>query len=303
MEELEKSIEAITISNNGRLPNIILSGDFNLSSIDWETNQAINSKSVEIANNNAFIQMVTEPTRGNNILDLLFTTNPALVEHIEIHPGMSDHNIVITDVNLRARTVRVTKKPRKVHLFKKADMGSLNKDIEQDLTRYLEDENIENKTTEDLWQFFKETITKAVTKHVPQKTIGGKQHIPWINTHIKRLIRRRQRRYNAAKKHKTTKSWALYKAMKDLVKKTMNEAHENYIRNILNIEDNCETSTKQSLGKKFWKYIKSRKKDNMGISPLKNKSGEEVIDSKGKAEILNQQYDRVFTDEDLNTIP
>ena len=150
-------------------------------------------------------------------------------------------------------------------------MGSLNKDIEQDPTRYIEDKNIENKTTEDLWQFFKETITKAVTKHVPQKTIGGKQHIPWINTHIKRLIRRRQRRYNAAKKHKTTKSWALYKAMKELVKK-------------------------------FWKYIKSRKKDNMGISPLKNESGEEVIDSKGKAEILNQQYDSVFTNEDLNTI-
>jgi hypothetical protein len=40
----------------------------------------------------------------------------------------------------------------------------------------------------------------------------------------------------------------------------------------------------------------------MGISPLKNESGEEVIDSKGKAEILNQQYDSVFTNEDLNTI-
>jgi hypothetical protein len=182
-------------------------------------------------------------------------------------------------------------------------MGSLNKDIEQDLTRYLEDENIENKTTKDIWQFFKETSTKAVTKHVPQKTIGGKQHVPWINTHIKRLIRRRQRRYNAAKKYKNTKNWALYKAMKELVKKTMNEAHENYILNILNIEDNCETNTKQSLGKKFWKYIKSRKKDNMGISPLKNESGEEVIDSKGKAEILNQQYESVLTDEDLNTIP
>ena len=59
----------------------------------------------------------------------------------------------------------------------------------------------------------------------------------------------------------------------------------------------------KELVKKFWKYIKSRKKDNMGISPLKNESGEEVIDSKGKAEILNQQYDSVFTDEDLNTIP
>ena len=30
----------------------------------------------------------------------------------------------------------------------------------------------------------------------------------------------------------------------------------------------------------------------MGIFPLKNESGEEVIDSKGKAEILNQQYDQ-----------
>ena len=34
------------------------------------------------------------------------------------------------------------------------------------------------------------------------------------------------------------------------------------------------------------------KKDNMGIFPIKNESGEEVIDSKGKAEILNQQYDQ-----------
>jgi hypothetical protein len=44
--------------------------------MDWETNtvqdnpqygQAINSKLVEIANNNDLIQMVTELTRGNNI--------------------------------------------------------------------------------------------------------------------------------------------------------------------------------------------------------------------------------------------
>ncbi|CAC5390918.1 unnamed protein product [Mytilus coruscus] len=89
--------------------------------------------------------------------------------------------------------------------------------------------------------------------------------------------------------------------MRDLVKKTMNEAHDNYVRQILNLED--EENTKPNLGKKFWKYIKSRKKDTMGISPLQNNFGEHIIDSKGKSEILNTQYDSVFTTEDTKNMP
>jgi hypothetical protein len=114
---------------------------------------------------------------------------------------------------------------------------------------------------------------------------GGKQHVPWITTHIKRLIRRRQRRYNAAKKHNTNKNWKKYKEMKNLVRKTMND---NYVRQILNHDEDRKNS---SLNKNFWKYIKSRKKDSMGISPLQNLSEEYIIDNKGKAEILDKQYD------------
>jgi hypothetical protein len=59
------------------------------------------------------------------------------------------------------------------------------------------------------------------------------------------------------------------------------------------------------MDKKFWQYmyIKSRKKDTINIAALINSSGEEVIDSKGKADILNQQYDSVFTDENMLEIP
>ena len=59
------------------------------------------------------------------------------------------------------------------------------------------------------------------------------------------------------------------------------------------------------LSKNFWNYIKSRKKDShiMGISPLQNLSGEYIIDNKGKAEILNKQYDSIFTDENLEQTP
>jgi hypothetical protein len=50
-------------------------------------------------------------------------------------------------------------------------------------------------------------------------------------------------------------------------------------------------------------HLVRRKKDSVGISPLQNEKGEHVIDSKEKAEILNSQYNSVFTTEDLNNIP
>ena len=67
--------------------------------------------------------------------------------------------------------------------------------------------------------------------------------------------------------------------------------NDNYVRQILNHDEDRKNS---SLNKNFWKYIKSRKKDSMGISPLQNLPGMYIID--GKAEILNKQYDSVFTD-------
>ena len=81
--------------------------------------------------------------------------------------------------------------------------------------------------------------------------------------------------------------------MRNLVRKTMNEALDNYVHQILNHDEDSKNS---SLSKNFWKYIKSRKKDSMGISPLQNLPGMYIIDNKGKAEILNKQYDSVFTD-------
>jgi hypothetical protein len=53
--------------------------------------------------------------------------------------------------------------------------------------------------------------------------------------------------------------------------------------------------------KPFWKYVKSRKQDNIGVSPLK--SNEQLVDdSKGKADILINQFKSVFTREENKTL-
>jgi hypothetical protein len=51
---------------------------------------------------------------------------------------------------------------------------------------------------------------------------------------------------------------------------------------------------KDNNSKKFWKYIKSRKQDTMGIGTLKNY---DVLaeTAEQKAEMLNSQFTSVFT--------
>jgi hypothetical protein len=49
-------------------------------------------------------------------------------------------------------------------------------------------------------------------------------------------------------------------------------------------------------------YVKSRKQDNIGVSPLKS-NGQLVNDSKGKADILINQFKSVFTREENKTLP
>jgi hypothetical protein len=115
VESLITSLTRLTHSNN--LPNIILSGDFNMPYIKWKRddsnnfqiktnnnyNMEINNKFVEALEENCLNQAVTEPTRQHNILELVLTTNPSIIENIFVEDGMSDHKIVITDINIKPK--------------------------------------------------------------------------------------------------------------------------------------------------------------------------------------------------------
>ena len=54
--------------------------------------------------------------------------------------------------------------------------------------------------------------------------------------------------------------------------------------------------------KPFWKYVKSKKQDNIGVSPLLEK-GSLIVDSKAKAELLLKQFVSVFTPPSKTEMP
>ena len=59
------------------------------------------------------------------------------------------------------------------------------------------------------------------------------------------------------------------------------KTYSDYVSNLLDSTTNPDLPT---LGKRFWSFIKSMKKDKVGISPLKkNGKGEAVYDGRKKA--------------------
>ena len=68
------------------------------------------------------------PTRLSNILDLLCSTSPCLVKSILAYPGMSDHSVIVPEVNMKARLGKKT--PRQIYIYGKGDMNAVKKDMD-----------------------------------------------------------------------------------------------------------------------------------------------------------------------------
>ena len=101
LENLNSSLDRLKNTNS----NIYIAGDFNLPGIDLdlgitEFNSRFKSQHdrfLDILNDHNLCQIVKEPTRGSNILDLFLTNNPSLIIKQSNLPalGDSDHDITL----------------------------------------------------------------------------------------------------------------------------------------------------------------------------------------------------------------
>ena len=164
-------------------------------------------------------QVVREPTRENNILDIMLVTSPGRCVDIQVNPGVSDHDAVC--LTYEGRVKINNKKPRTVFLFKRADMSSLK----EDLKLYEQGDFIAHLGTGDINHNFKMAQSAMIKKHIPQRIITQNHRLPWVTASIRRITRRRRR---ARKKARITNKAADWKRSKELDKETkiqLKEAH------------------------------------------------------------------------------
>ncbi|XP_063442405.1 uncharacterized protein LOC134722713 [Mytilus trossulus] len=294
LNELQKSLEKARTNGN---TNVILSGDFNCPDIIWETattlgpDREIQQGLDDIAETYNLTQIHTMPTREGNLLDLVFVTNPTLVKSLNNVPGISDHDIIIPDLETKVHHQKNL--PRKCYIYKKAKWDQISIDLKHTLEE-IKEKHHQGAEVHQLWDTFKSQLQKTMNTNIPNKEIRSRNNIPWIKHKQRKLLKKKQRLYKQARK---TNKRSNYRSFQKECTKQLRKAEYEYVNQII-FEGLNNNDTKP-----FWKYIKSKRQDSGGIAPLKRETSL-VSDSKGKAELPLEQFKSVFkitTDTNLPT--
>ena len=117
-----------------------------------------------------------------------------------------------------------------------------------------------------------------------------------MNRKIRLLIRQKQRAYRKARRTGKKRDNERYKRLQSEVQLHIRKSHKGYMQEVV-------SDSYKGNPKKFWSYIKSAGQEASGVSPLKNEDGFLKSDSPSRANILNRQFESVFTKEDTSTMP
>ena len=89
--------------------------------------------------------------------------------------------------------------------------------------------------------------------------------------------------------------------MKSKIQRAERQAYWQHVEEVVDPGD-PDIDDRPGKQKRFLSFIKSLKKDNSGIAPLKDR-GKVHADPLDKANILNHHYESVYTREDKGDIP
>ena len=93
----------------------------------------------------------------------------------------------------------VKQAPRKIYLYKRADMEGLHDHLARFRDSFLSSDH-SHMSVNDMWVSFKSKVLEAVERFIPTKMTKTKYSLPWFDHSIKRLIRKREKLYFHARK-------------------------------------------------------------------------------------------------------
>ena len=270
----------------------IIVGDFNCP-LDWSNETATTGEGnrlIDFKEDNFLIQLVQHPTRGRNILDLIFSTDEGLVSQIEVGEclGTSDHHMVFCTINIKAEPENYNYR-QKLNL-RRANYGRFVQEL-KDLPLQAPG------SIERMWTNFKTEYLRIQALCIPLKREGGaiKTKPRWFNDAIGREIRKRKRLYKTARLNPTAINEELLIAQRRVVKRMVRQskvAEEHRVA--LACKDNP---------KEFYGYVNSRKPIRSRLGPLRDDVGNLVHEDGEMARVLNSYFSSVFTRETGNIIP
>ena len=174
----------------------IIMGDFNLQNIDWTLGRptpAPGTKLLQLVADNNLTQHVHEPTRQNNVLDLVMTTEEEIVSNVKIGDKIGHQQTVYFSIETEKQSTALEKYNFN---FRRANFDAMHDEL------VILERLIEGTDAAQGFEIFKNRDNHASSRHIPRKLISI-NNPSWINNDVKLAIARRQRAYEASKLNNT----------------------------------------------------------------------------------------------------
>ena len=264
---------------------VIILGDFNLPCSSWgETLNTHAGKNLyDKLLSSELEQLVREPTRENNILDLVLTSDANLIKELNVeNDGLSDHKTVKFLINYSQPRTRPSVKS--YYSFKKANFNSF-KD-------YINNNNwdlfFRNLSSDDAVQKFNKLIIQGQNKFIPLIKIKNNNKKPkWWSKKISKCVKVKKLLYKKFKRDRSEQNLKSFREQRAVVSELVRKQKYNYEKNLAN-------NANKNL-KAFFGYVNSKKLTNESIHKLQNEDGVITQDYSEMVNILNNYFSSVFT--------
>ena len=274
---------------------VLMVGDFNIPEIDWcsSDDPVLLRRSgravafVDAVAQCGLAQHVRQPTRGDNILDLVLTNMP--VTRCEADEGVfeSDHrHTTVTCLVPRPHVLRVTRST--VLNYRRADFPALKASL-----RRLSWHMLDGMEVDAAVDVFYQWTEAAVAEHIPRIVLKRK-YPPWFDGDVKRALREKELAHRRKKLCPTPNNVADFALKRSTFKATVLAKYRGYILHI--IDDFRDNS------KRFWSLLKSAKSSNRTV-PVLRVEGRDVTDDCERAECFNRAFASKFSDSTIDRLP
>ena len=294
--------------------NIVVLGDFNLPSIVWH-NESIRSEKpdkkcaeimLQFMDKQLLTQHVLENTRKDkNILDLILTNNVELVHNITVEKvgNVSDHDKVnlgfLFDFHQKSNDNEVYKPthPLDELNLNKADWPAIRQEL-----RECNWSDFDTNDVSDMCNDLEKIVVEVCAKHTPKHKLSDKSK-DYIPTHRRAMLRLKKNinhKINLEKYVKVNKSVDKIRQLNERKKEVEEKIRESLLNEDKYKEEKMLNEIKTNP-KALFSYAKRKSKIKSKVGPLEGEDGKLHEKPEDMANILQNQYKKVFSDPEVET--
>ena len=288
-------------------PSIIFTGDMNLPNINFLNGEATNNSNtgssqsalINFANDHFLTQLIEEPTRLNNILDLLYTNNEDLFAGIEVQENniLSDHRLIVANLTILCNEDSRADGNLPQHSLRNLNFFDRNVDwekINQEIANINWEAKFNGTDINENFDYFCAELLNISEKYVPKRKTK-RERKPKIPRHRHLLIRKKRALYRKIYRNTNQTRLARLKSNIASIEQQLKLSYDNERRQ----KESKATECIKQNPKYFFTYSATKSKIKFGIGPFM-KDGEIINNAKKKAEILREQFESVFSTSPVN---